>query len=143
MTMYGLRIPVEHHRALAAYFDVVLKCTFVLDGEECAADEVFHPSGFLPLVAEVASRASLATFSRTIGIEILQAEDGLLGRRVVLPEAVDQALILKLLWGAEIVFRPTEGKTIELLPLYEYCWLPEQSRKPAPWLTGSRPEVRP
>jgi hypothetical protein len=110
----------------------------VLDGEECRSDEVFHPAGFLPLVAEVASRANQTTFSRTIGIEILDDKDGLLGRRVVLPEAVDQALILKLLWGAEIVFKPTEGKAIDLLPIYEFCWSPERGRKPAPWITNVR-----
>jgi hypothetical protein len=134
MTMNSLRIPVEHHTALAVYFDVILKCRFVLDGEECAPNEVFHAAGFLPLVADVASRASQQTFSQAIGIEIVNDESALLGKRVVLPEAVDQALLLKLLWGAEIVFRPTEGKAIDLLPIYEYCWSPERGRKPAPWL---------
>jgi hypothetical protein len=138
--MNSFRIPVEHHTALAAYFDQVLRCRFVLDGEECAASEVFHLAGFLPMVAEIASRASAQTFGHAIGAEIVSDDAGVLGKRVILRSDADHALLLvKLIWGAEVLFQPEPGKSIELLPIYEFCWLPEKDRKPLPWL---RPYLR-
>src|SRR5260364_291760 len=52
--MSRFRIPVELHRALGDYFERVWNCSFALQGEPCAASEIFHRNGFLPFIAELA-----------------------------------------------------------------------------------------
>jgi len=133
-----LRIPATLQRALALYFDMILKCRFVLDGERVASSEVFHETGLLPLVADAADRRSRAFFSNGIGVAIESDEAGLIGRRVTLPETVDQALLLKLLRAAEIVFGAEPDREIDLTPIYEYCWSPDAAHhQPDAW-TASR-----
>ncbi|MGN5477637.1 hypothetical protein ACTMU2_14110 [Cupriavidus basilensis] len=60
--MDAFRIPVEHPRALAVYYERALGCSFVLNGQEFGHDEVFHHGGFLPMVADVASVLSERIF---------------------------------------------------------------------------------
>lgn len=133
-----LRIPATLQRALSLYFDMILKCRFVLDGERVVSGEVFHETGFLPLVADAADRRSREFFSSGIGVAIESDDAGLIGRRVTLPEAVDQALLLKLVRAAEIVFGAEPDREIDLTPIYEYCWSPNAaSHQPDAW-TASR-----
>ncbi|SEI14766.1 hypothetical protein [Paraburkholderia hospita] len=131
--MDGLRIPVEHHRALARYYETVLECTFELSGERCAASEVFHREGFLPLIVEVASSRSQHAFNQPIRAEIVSHESALLGKSVILPEDTDQPVLLLLVRAAELVFKPMRGKTIELYPIFEYCWMAPDKRARAAW----------
>src|SRR5260364_36834 len=64
--MSRVRIPVELHRALGDYFERVWNCSFALQGEPCAASEIFHRNGFLPFIVELASRKSQRIFNRPI-----------------------------------------------------------------------------
>ncbi|MEX3917895.1 hypothetical protein AB4Y43_16885 [Paraburkholderia sp. BR10872] len=129
-----LRIPAPLQRALALYFDMILKCRFVLDGERVASGEVFHETGFLPLVADAADRRSRDYFGSGIAVSIEADDAGLIGRRVVLPESVDQALLLKLVHAAELVFGAELEREIDLTPIYEYCWSPDAANhQPDVW----------
>jgi hypothetical protein len=131
--MNGFRIPVQQHTALARYYETVLECSFSLDGEHVEASEVFNGNGFLPLIVEVASRTSQKTFNQPIRAEIVAYESALLGKAVVLPEDTDQPLLLLLVRAAELVFKPTHGQTIELYPIFDYCWTPPEKRSGAAW----------
>lgn len=131
--MDGFRIPVEHHRALARYYEKVLECTFVLSGEQCDASEVFHREGFLPLIVEVASTRSQRAFNQPIKAVIVAHESALLGKSVVLPDDADQPILLLLVRAAELVFKPVRGQTIELYPIFEYCWMAPDKRARAAW----------
>lgn len=131
--MDGVRIPVEHHLALACYYEKVLECTFELGGERCEASEVFHREGFLALIVEVASNLSLRTFNQPLKAEIVAHESALLGKSVVLPDEGEQPILLLLVRAAELVFRPVRGQTIELYPIFEYCWMAPDKRARAAW----------
>ncbi|PCE30043.1 hypothetical protein [Burkholderia ubonensis] len=126
-------MPVEHHLALARYYDTVLECTFELGGERCEASEVFHREGFLPLIVEVASSRSMRTFNQPLKAEIVAHESALLGKSVVLPDEGEQRALLLLMHAAELVFKPVRGKTIELYPIFEYCWMAPEKRARAAW----------
>lgn len=131
--MDELRIPVEHHRALARYFERVLGCSFELSGERFEASEVFHRNAFLPLIVEVASLRSQKAFNQPIKAEISEHETALLGRTVMLAEDNDQPVLLLLVRAAELVLKPVQGQTIELYPIFEYCWQPPEKRARAAW----------
>jgi hypothetical protein len=131
--MDGFRIPVEPHRALAAYYEKVLECSFVLNGADFGHGEVFHHSGFLPMVVEFASRLSVRVFGQELPAQFASASQSLLGRKVELAEAATQPVILLLARAADLIFQPEKGKTIELYPMFEYSWLPVEQRKRAAW----------
>jgi len=127
------RIPVEHHRALALYYEKVLECSFSLNGAMCEHTEVFHRSGFLPLVVEYANRLSVKSFNQSIGAEMVDAPNSLLGKAVVLPDDFRQPVVFLLMRAAEILFKPVQGAVIELYPMFEYFRLPEEKRSRAAW----------
>jgi len=117
-------------RILARYFDRVLNCRFVLDGETLSPSEVFNETGFLPLVADAADKLSREVFDGGISIEIQRDDAGLIGRRLILPAEIDQLLLNKLRRGAEIVFGEEPNREIDLTSIYQYCWSPEAAGYP-------------
>lgn len=131
--MDAFRIPVEHHRALALYYEKVLECTFVLNGTECGHNEVFHRSGFLPMIVEFANRLSMKAFNQPILAELVDSQHSLLGKSVVLPDDFKQPVVFLLMRAAEVLFRPQKGAVIELYPMFEYFRLPEEKRRRASW----------
>ena len=131
--MDGFRIPVQHHQALACYFEHSLECSFALSGESCTASDVFHCNGFLPLIVEVASRRSVIAFNEPIAATIAPYQAGLLGKTVTLPEGSDKVVLPLLLRAAELLFKPSRGETIELYPIFEYFWTPADKRDNTAW----------
>jgi hypothetical protein len=131
--MDDFRIPVQHHQALARYFEHSLECSFALSGESCTASDVFHFNGFLPLIVEVASLRSVLAFNEPISATITQYEHGMLGKTVALSNAPDKIVLPLLVRAAELLFKPTRGKTIELYPIFEYFWTPADQREHAAW----------
>ncbi len=131
--MSRFRIPVELHRALSDYFERVWNCSFALQGEPCAASEIFHRNGFLPLIVTLASCKSQQVFNRPIDAEIRPHENALLGKTVVLPEKVELPIVLLLVWASEQMFKPLPAQTIELYPIYEYHWTPPSMRAQGAW----------
>jgi hypothetical protein len=127
------RIPVEHHRALAAYYERMLDCSFVLNGVEVGHGEVFHHSGFLPLVVEQASQLSEHVFSQPLPATFVQTEHSLLGQRVEIAEDAPQPVLLLLSRAADLLFSPEKGKTIELYPMFAYSMLPRDQRARSEW----------
>src|SRR5260364_111665 len=96
--MSRFRIPVELHRALGDYFERVWNCSFALQGEPCAASEIFHRNGFLPFIVELAGRKSQRIFNRPIDAQIRPHENALLGKTVVFPEKAELPVVLLLVW---------------------------------------------
>jgi len=131
--MDAFRIPVEHHRALAAYYERLLDCSFVLNGVEVGHGEVFHHSGFLPLIAELASRLSEHVFSQPLPATFVQTEHSLLGQRVEIADDAAQPVLLLLSRAADLLFEPTKGKTIELYPMFAYSILTPDQRSRSEW----------
>lgn len=131
--MDAFRIPVEHHRALAAYYERMLECSFVLNGTEVGHGEVFHHSGFLPMIVEQANRLSEHVFSQTLPATFVQTEHSLLGQRVEIAEDAAQPVLLLLSRAADLIFEPSKGKTIELYPMFAYCMLPLDQRSRSDW----------
>ena len=131
--MEGIRIPVEHHRALAVYYERVMECSFALNGEEFDVSEVFHRSAFLPLIVEVASRRCQEAFSHPINAAISPHESALFGKTVALPDDTDQPILLLLIRAAELLFKPSRGARVELYPIFEYFWTPPEQRARVSW----------
>lgn len=131
--MDAFRIPVEHPRALAVYYERALGCSFVLNGQEFGHDEVFHHGGFLPMVVDVASVLSERIFGAPLKARYSASDQSLLGRRVDLEDEGTQPVILLLSRAAELIFTPEQGKTVELYPMFEYAWLPPEQRRRASW----------
>src|SRR5260364_1612 len=131
--MSRVRIPVELHRALGDYFERVWNCSFALQGEPCAASEIFHRNGFLPFIVELASRKSQRIFNRPIDAQIRPHENALLGKTVVFPEKAELPVVLLLVWAAEQMFKPAPAQTIELYPIYAYHWTPTSMRTQGAW----------
>jgi hypothetical protein len=124
-----LRVPVLYQTILAAYYDRVLHCQFTVDGEPLLTSEVFHEAGFLPLVVEAAHQK----FGCKLGVEIVNDDAGLIGRRVLfenLASECEPVLLLKLLRGAEIVFGRCGSRKIDLMPHYQHCWSLESELVP-------------
>ncbi|QBY56031.1 hypothetical protein [Cupriavidus oxalaticus] len=131
--MDAFRIPVEHPRALAVYYERALGCSFVLNGQDFGHDEVFHHGGFLPMVVDVASVLSARIFGAPLRARYSASEQSLLGRRVELEDENAQPVILLLSRASELIFSPERGKTVELYPMFEYAWLPPEQRRRATW----------
>src|SRR5260363_237762 len=126
--MSRVRIPVELHRALGDYFERVWNCSFALQGEPCAASEIFHRNGFLPFIVELASRKSQRIFNRPIDAQLRPHENALLGKIVALPEKTELPVVLLLVWAAEQMFKPVPAQAIERYPIYAYHWTPTSMR---------------
>src|SRR5260364_85000 len=120
--MSRVRIPVELHRALGDYFERVWNCSFALQGEPCAASEIFHRNGFLPFIVELASRKSQRNFNRSIDAKIRPHENTLLCKTVVFPSKAELPVVLRLVWAAEQMFRLEPAQTSEACPIYAYHW---------------------
>jgi len=133
MIMDFFRIPVEHHRALAAYYEKMLDCSFLLNGVEVGHGEVFHHSGFLPLIVEQASKLSEHVFSQPLVATFVKTEHSLLGQRVELAEDSPQPVLLLLSRAADLLFSPEKGKTIELYPMFAYSMLTPDQRTRSEW----------
>ncbi|WP_172876687.1 hypothetical protein [Burkholderia gladioli] len=85
------------------------------------------------MIVEVASTRSQRVFNQPIKAEIVAHESALLGKSVVLPDDADQPILLLLVRAAELVFKPVRGQTIELYPIFEYCWMAPDKRARAAW----------
>lgn len=130
--MNGFKASVELQQVFTRYYENILMCSFTFNGEDCAASQVFHQHGFLPLIVEIANDKSQQLFSESIQAEITPHSDALLGRAVTLTQ-VSASMLLLLIRAAELIFKPTPGKTIELYPVFEYGAMPLEQRSRSVW----------
>lgn len=133
-----LMIPVDHHRALALYYEKYMECRFFLNGEPCDTNEVFHHAGFLPVIVEEASRLSMMAFNQKIDLQLIDRPDALLGKEVVLEDDIRQPVVFMLVRAADVIFGAAKGGDIELLPIFSYYRKPTSQRGLAPWRANGR-----
>lgn len=125
--------PVSVGDALVAFYEQDYRTSFLMDGGEIGADEVFDPAGFLPVFAHIAEARSRALYDRSLMPAITPYPGGVFNVAVRFPDPPDLLAVLLMLRVSEDLLRPIEGGVVELLPLYQYFHTPIEQREQMPW----------